>query len=194
MPTTAVAEPATLTPDNWIRSRVLVLNASYEALTRIPADRAVVLLTSGIAESIVIRQPHFPIRSQHTEIMLPETIRLVRYRYLAHLAVRRPESRATHAAVLRRDGNRCGYCGAGAHTVDHIRPRSRGGPNTWENLIACCAPCNTGKADRTPEEAGMRLLWPPRPPDPLARAQRRVWRQLTTTTTTEAIHERRGSR
>ncbi|MEV0107002.1 HNH endonuclease [Nocardia sp. NPDC050799] len=194
MPTIAVAEPATLTPDNWIHTRVLVLNASYEALARIPADRAVVLLTGGIAESVVIRQPYFPIRSQHTEIMLPETIRLVRYRYLAHLAVRRPEGSATHAAILRRDGNRCGYCGADAHTVDHIRPRSRGGPNTWENLIACCVTCNTGKADRTPEEAGMRLLWQPRPPDPLARAQRRIWRQLATTTTTEAIHERRGSR
>ncbi|NUP28614.1 MAG: HNH endonuclease [Nocardia sp.] len=194
MPISAVAEPATLTPDNWIRARVLVLNASYEALARIPADRAVVLLTSGIAESVVVRQPHFPIRSQHTEIMLPETVRLVRYRYLAHISVHRPEGRATHAAILRRDGNRCGYCGAGAYTVDHIRPRSRGGPNTWENLIACCGACNTGKADRTPEEAGMRLLWQPRPPDPLARAQRRIWRQLATTTDTEAIHERRGSR
>lgn len=177
----AVATTAALTPDNWIHTRVLVLNASYEAIDEILADRAVVLLTSGIAEAVEIRRPHFPIRSQHLEIMLPETIRLVRYRYLAHIAVRTPDGRATHAAVLRRDGNRCGYCGDRAHTVDHIRPRSRGGPNTWENLIACCVACNIGKADRTPEEAGMRLLWEPGAPDPLARAQRRVWKRLAAT-------------
>lgn len=181
MPFPAVAEPVTLTPDNWIHSRVLVLNASYEALDQVTADRAVVLLIGGIAESVVVRRPHFPIRSRHTEILLPETIRLVRYRYLAHITVRSPGSRATHAAVLRRDGNRCGYCGDWAPTVDHIRPRSRGGPNTWENLIACCVPCNTGKADRTPEEAGMRLLWEPRAPQPLAREQRRVWKHLAAT-------------
>ncbi|WP_328395343.1 HNH endonuclease [Nocardia sp. NBC_00416] len=181
MPIPAAATAATLTPDNWIHTRVLVLNASFEALAEIPADRAVVLLTTGIAESVVVRRPYFPIRSQHTEIMLPETIRLVRYRYLARISVRNPGARTTHAAVLRRDGNRCGYCGDRAHTVDHIRPRSRGGPNTWENLIACCATCNTGKADRTPDEAGMRLLWEPRAPDPLARVQRRVWRQLAAT-------------
>ncbi|GGK33712.1 HNH endonuclease [Nocardia camponoti] len=173
MPISAVAP----TSDTWIRNRVLVLNASYEALDEIGADRAVTLLLSGTAETVVEHAPAFPIRSQHLTIALPDTIRLVRYVYLAHVAAIGDDSRATLPAILRRDRHRCGYCDSWAQTVDHIRPRSRGGPNTWNNLIACCAPCNAGKADRTPEEAGMRLLWEPKAPDPLARKQRRIWKE-----------------
>lgn len=167
-----------LTPDNWIHAQVLVLNASYEALTDIDADRAVVLVISGTAETVAERQPHFPIRSKHLEIALPQTIRLLRYVYLEHSVLVHDESRATLAGVLRRDDHRCGYCAGWARTVDHIRPRSRGGPNTWNNLIAACGPCNTRKADRTPDEAGMRLLWEPKAPTDMQRRQRRIWKDL----------------
>ena len=181
------AAAAALDSDNWIHTEVLVLNASYEALTEIGADRAVVLLISDAAETVVERAPRFPIRSQRMEIALPETIRLRRYVYLEHRVLVHDESRATLAGVLRRDEHRCGYCTGWARTVDHILPRSRGGPNTWSNLIAACSDCNTRKADRTPAEAGMRLRWAPKAPSDLARAQRRVWKNLTTshlTTTT----------
>lgn len=57
--------------DNWIHTPVLVLNASYEAIDEIAADRAVVLLLSGAAESIAEREPRFPIRSKHLEIFCP---------------------------------------------------------------------------------------------------------------------------
>ncbi|WP_405163622.1 HNH endonuclease [Nocardia sp. NBC_01499] len=181
MPFRHAATPAALTADNWIHTAVLVLNASYEALTEISAYRAVVLLVAGAAESIADRAPHFQIRSQHHELLLPETIRLLRYVYIEHTALVHDESRATLAAVLRRDNHRCGYCAAWARTVDHIRPRSRGGPNTWSNLVACCGPCNTTKADRTPEEAGMRLLWQPKAPNHQVKQQRRIWKQLATT-------------
>ncbi|TQC50714.1 HNH endonuclease [Rhodococcus sp. WS4] len=81
--------------------------------------------------------------------------------------------------VFRRDRHRCGYCDDPvATTIDHVVPRSRGGPNTWADLVACCAPCNQRKADRTPEEAGMPLLWEPRAPRPIEKAQRRIWRDL----------------
>ncbi|CAM4162121.1 HNH endonuclease [Nocardia ninae] len=181
MPFRHAAEPAALTPDNWIRTGVLVLNASYEALDMVSADRAVVLLLAGAAESIADRAPHFPVRSKHFEVLLPETIRLLRYVYIEHSARVHDESRATLAGVLRRDRNRCGYCAAWARTVDHIRPRSRGGPNTWSNLVACCGPCNTTKADRTPEEAGMRLLWQPKAPNHHLKQQRQIWKQLAAT-------------
>ena len=175
------AASAAIDPDNWIHTEVLVLNASYEALTEVGADRAVVLLISDAAEIVVERAPRFPIRSQHVEIALPETIRLRRYVYLEHRVLVHDESRATLAGVLRRDAHRCGYCTGWARTVDHILPRSRGGTNTWSNLIAACADCNTRKADRTPTEAGMRLLWEPKAPTDLARAQRQVWKSLATT-------------
>jgi 5-methylcytosine-specific restriction endonuclease McrA len=172
---------ADITLDNWIHTPVLVLNASYEALTEVSAERAVVLLVSGAAESAADREPHFPIRSTHLEIALPETIRLLRYVFLEHRALVHDGSRATLAGVLRRDRNRCGYCAGWARTVDHIQPRSRGGPNTWNNLIAACAPCNSRKADRTPAEAGLRLLWEPKAPGDLEKTQRRIWKDLAAT-------------
>lgn len=87
--------------DNWIHTGVLVLNASYEALTDIGADRAVVLLITGGAETVAECEPRLPIRSKHMEIALPQTIRLLRYVYLEHHVLVHDESRATLAGVLR---------------------------------------------------------------------------------------------
>lgn len=64
--------------------------------------------------------------------------------------------------LFRRDNYRCMYCGKQClhnHlTRDHIVPKSKGGKDIWENVVAACARCNHFKADRTPEEAGMALL------------------------------------
>jgi 5-methylcytosine-specific restriction endonuclease McrA len=57
-----------------------------------------------------------------------------------------------------RDNNSCGYCGKSANTVDHVIPRSKGGGTTWENTVAACFKCNSRKGNRTPSEAGMKLL------------------------------------
>jgi 5-methylcytosine-specific restriction endonuclease McrA len=90
------------------------------------------------------------------------------------------DTRACFAAILRRDRYRCAYCGrGGASTVDHVQPRSRGGGDSYGNLIAACAPCNQRKADRTPEEAGMPLLWTPRAPRDHIKRQKHIWRELT---------------
>jgi 5-methylcytosine-specific restriction endonuclease McrA len=58
------------------------------------------------------------------------------------------------AAVLKRDEERCVYCGLPAITVDHVIPRSRGGSDDEDNLVACCSECNGGKGDKTPSEIG----------------------------------------
>jgi 5-methylcytosine-specific restriction endonuclease McrA len=59
------------------------------------------------------------------------------------------------------------YCGARSPKVvlelEHIIPKSRGGLNTWENLVAGCHDCNQKKRDMTPEEAGMKLIHRPLP-------------------------------
>ena len=67
-------------------------------------------------------------------------------------------------AIFARDDHRCQYCGERADSIDHVVPRSKGGPHTWENVAAACRPCNLTKRDRTPDEAGMRLLRPCRAP------------------------------
>jgi 5-methylcytosine-specific restriction endonuclease McrA len=55
-----------------------------------------------------------------------------------------------------------------ADSIDHVMPRSRGGQNVWENVIAACRSCNLRKRDRTPDEAGMRLSTLPRVPRELS--------------------------
>lgn len=67
--------------------------------------------------------------------------------------------------LYRRDRNVCGYCALefSSHnlTVDHVVPKSRGGGNTWENCVTACKRCNQAKGDRTPEQAGMPLVYVP---------------------------------
>ena len=66
----------------------------------------------------------------------------------------------------------CLYCGGkfsySQLTADHILPASRGGDRSWTNLATACRDCNAFKADRLPEEAGMKLLALPYQPDPAA--------------------------
>lgn len=75
----------------------------------------------------------------------------------------------TNKALFRRDHNLCAYCGDEfSHSDlsrDHIRPTSKGGPNIWMNVVAACHACNKRKDDRTPEEAGMELLYVPYVPN-----------------------------
>ena len=77
--------------------------------------------------------------------------------------------------VFMRDGFRCQYCGSSKRvrelTYDHVIPRSKwtkdSRPTTWTNVVACCSPCNLRKGDRTPEQAGMKLLKQPSRPEKL---------------------------
>jgi len=70
--------------------------------------------------------------------------------------------------LFKRDQHTCQYCGVGLPgselQIEHIMPRSRGGPTTWENTVAACDSCNSQKADKTPSEAGMRLRKKPAAP------------------------------
>jgi 5-methylcytosine-specific restriction endonuclease McrA len=83
--------------------------------------------------------------------------------YIAKIPYKVRELQITKKNVLDRDQHTCQYCGKkiGRHnaTIDHIIPKSRiENPNTWKNLVAACAYCNHKKDDRTPEEAGMKLI------------------------------------
>lgn len=72
-------------------------------------------------------------------------------------------------ALIIRDRSLCAYCGDHLEkdetSMDHILPESRGGTFTWMNAVLSCMPCNNHKADRTPEEARMPLLFLPYVPD-----------------------------
>lgn len=142
-------------------SGTLVLNATYEPLSVVSVKRAIVLVLSGRAV-IEHAEANRVIHSSTVDVPLPLVIRLLRF-------VRVPwRARAawTRRGVLTRDRHRCAYCGGPADTIDHLLPRSRGGADTWLNTVAACHADNQRKGNRTPEEAGMRLLAPPYEPSP----------------------------
>ncbi|GAB2692229.1 HNH endonuclease [Thalassiella azotivora] len=138
--------------------RTLVLNAGYEPLAVVSFRRAVVLVLAG--KAVLLAEDDPPVVSGSLTVPRPAVIVLSRY-------VRMPYGRVatvSRRGVLRRDAHRCAYCGRSATTVDHVLPRSRGGRDTWENLVACCVRCNNTKGNRTPEEMGWRLLVTPKAP------------------------------
>ena len=71
--------------------------------------------------------------------------------------------------LFKRDANLCMYCGqrfsARELSREHVTPLSRGGTDTWNNVVAACKRCNNHKAGRTPEESGMQLLAVPFTPN-----------------------------
>ncbi len=91
----------------------------------------------------------------------PSVIRLSAYIHLPYKNIE-----LSRKNIIRRDGHRCQYCSKSSPplTIDHVMPKSRGGSDTWENLVCACVRCNNRKGNRTPEEAGMPLLRRPRKP------------------------------
>ncbi|MGH9784117.1 MAG: HNH endonuclease [Terriglobia bacterium] len=143
-----------------LQSPVLVLNATYEPVNVCAARRAVILILNGVA--LAEEQASGFIHSTRLAMPVPSVIRLLEYRRIPHQA--RALSRKN---ILLRDRNTCQFCGrvlsSAELTLDHVIPRSQGGKSAWENLVACCHPCNNRKGDRTPEQAGVKLLRTPRP-------------------------------
>jgi 5-methylcytosine-specific restriction endonuclease McrA len=159
-------------------SGTLVLNASYEVLTFVSWQRAVTLVMTGKAELHEADEDRV-VRSQQVTVPYPRIIRLVKYVYVRFTDLSASlRDKPTKRQILVRDSHTCAYCGKHATTVDHVFPKSRGGQDTWLNLVAACQPCNNRKDDRTPEEAGMRLRWQPYKPDHVSVEQKRVWSTL----------------
>ena len=141
-------------------TEVLVLNFTYEALNITSFQRAVKLLFSGKAEMIHNRDR--VLYSPSWEIRMPSIIRMLYY-------IKRPMQKValTKKNVLLRDDYTCQYCnvrGERMMTVDHVVPRSKGGPSTWENLVCACMRCNNRKNNRSPGDANMALKRKPKTP------------------------------
>lgn len=139
--------------------RTLVLNAGYEPLAVVSFRRALMLVLNQKA-TVLEQNDALKVHSASGEFELPSVILLSRY-------VRVPGCRnipVSRRGVLRRDGHRCAYCNRAANTIDHVQPKSRGGSDTWENLVAACLRCNNKKSDKTLAEMGWSLTFTPRMP------------------------------
>lgn len=154
---------------------VLVINRLYQPVQITSARRAILLLYGGSAAALDDRGELFdfaawrrqPVREEDEALpivggalRIPRVIHLRRYD-----RARRPTVRLTRRNVMLRDNHHCQYCGQRLPTrdlnIDHVLPRSRGGPDSWENLVTACRVCNLRKGWRTPEEASMHLLRQP---------------------------------
>ena len=162
---------------------VLVLNRLWQAVNVCSVRRAICLLFQNHAQVVLgdqdgnfstfnfgqwqdlsERQPHpESIRTISMKIRVPRVIVLAVFDKLP-----RKDVKFTRHNVFERDRNTCQYCGKKFDrkdlNLDHVLPRDRGGPTSWENIVCSCIPCNTRKSNRTPHEAGIRLIATPRKP------------------------------
>jgi 5-methylcytosine-specific restriction endonuclease McrA len=138
--------------------RALVLNATFEPLGIVSSRRAVLLVLDTKAELVHTTDRVF--RAERVSVPEPSVVRLVRYVQVP----RHYRVAVNRRTVFARDGARCQYCGSAAENLDHVIPRSKGGPHTWENVVAACRRCNTRKEDRLPHEVGMVLRRTPTAP------------------------------
>ncbi len=144
-------------------TRALVLNASFEPLCVVSTRRALMLVLDEKAEMVLTSDGLF--RSERASYPEPSIVRLSHYvkvPYEARVSLNR-------RAVFVRDEHKCQYCAAPAENIDHVIPRSKGGPHTWENVVAACRPCNARKQDYFLADTGMRLRRKPRAP------RQRIW-------------------
>jgi 5-methylcytosine-specific restriction endonuclease McrA len=125
---------------------ILVLNASFEPLNFCNWKRAIVLLMKNKAQALGKR-----------------VIRLVNYIKLPYEKLM--QTKPSRTMIYKRDGHKCQYCGSTRElTIDHIIPRSRGGEDTWENLVVACMPCNMRKGNKLLEDTNMILQTIPKKP------------------------------
>ncbi len=168
---------------SYLDQQVLVLNRLWQAVNVCSARRALALLFQGQAQVVFgdqdgafqtfsfpewrdfsDREPHE--ESVHTisfRIRVPRVIMLLVFDRLP-----KQEVKFTRHNIFERDHNTCQYCNKQMDrrdlNLDHVIPRDRGGPTTWENIVCSCIPCNTRKANRTPAEAGIKLVRKPAKP------------------------------
>lgn len=103
------------------------------------------------------------VRTVRIELAVPRIIRV-----LSFSRVPKRKLKFSRRSVFARDDHTCQYCGrrfnASQLSLDHVIPRSRGGPTSWENIVCACRQCNVRKGGRTPREASIKLIRPPHKP------------------------------
>ena len=122
------------------------------ALGKVRLRHAIGMLRRGVARELEWVDGEYvgPYRKVTAVELINELVTVMVYKQTGRVMF-------SKANVLRRDHYRCAYCGRTGRTIDHVLPRAQGGKTTWLNCVAACLKCNGDKADRTPEQAGMRL-------------------------------------
>jgi 5-methylcytosine-specific restriction endonuclease McrA len=136
---------------------VLLLDSTYEPLKIISWEDAMHRVVTGDAEIVEVTDK--TVRSAYQEWKLPSVIRqFSRFK-------RKGNVQFSRINIYMRDAWTCQYCKEGKAvkdlTFDHVLPRAQGGKTSWTNIVTACRACNHRKEDRTPEQAGMKLMKKP---------------------------------
>lgn len=136
----------------------LILTHSYMPHRVVGWQKAITMSFIGKVE--VVETYDTVVRSPSLETPMPAVARLTRT-----VRVPQPRVRFSRKNVFLRDGHTCQYCRtklpAKSLTLDHVVPRAQGGRTSWDNITTACRPCNFDKRNRTPKQAGMKLLQTP---------------------------------
>ena len=164
---------------NVLSNPVLLLDKGFRALEVKLASQALTMCYAGVATALHIdsvdgmypvrwsdwvqlpvREGDAAVHTQRLVIRIPTVVISASYNQIHK---RRPA--LNPRTVRERDQHVCQYCGhrfpASSLNMDHVQPASRGGQKIWTNIACACRRCNTVKDNRTPAEAGMRLLRQP---------------------------------
>ncbi len=139
--------------------QTLLLNASYEPITIVQWQRAMVLWCQGKVE--IVETHDREVRAVTFSFRLPSIVRLLKY---VHIRRQKEAVPFTRANIYARDRHACQYCGETFETeeltFDHVIPQAQGGAKSWFNIVTACVDCNRRKDNRTPAEvvAGIRVL------------------------------------
>lgn len=141
--------------------KILLLNASYEVLKFIVERKALKLLVKDKVETISTWDEI--ISWNNGKIKLPSILRLKN-----HVKRNYFNANFSRKALVKRDKSSCQYClkklSASQITIDHVIPRAQGGVTSFVNCVVSCQSCNNSKADRTPDQANMKLFKKPTHP------------------------------
>jgi hypothetical protein len=154
-------------------SGVLVLNSDYSPLNVTSLNRGFTLVYKGKAE--VLKSADEPIVCGVKSFVRPLIIRLLNY-----VSFKRLRVRVNRQRIIKRDNHSCVYCGSKRDlTIDHLIPKSKGGKNTWDNLVTCCISCNSKKGDKMLYETNMKLIKKPTEPtifsDSVGQSLQKLW-------------------
>lgn len=164
-----------------LQTPVLVLNKLWMPIRVVPAIRAFTLLFAEKAYvvdtsdytvfnwkewcELETDDDEIVVKTVTSDVKMPEVIVLSKYDKIPKKGMK-----LTKRNLFLRDNFKCQYTGEEVNTktadIDHVIPKSKGGPTNWTNLVVCSKHINRRKADRTPQEAGLTLIKKPKKPEP----------------------------
>tara|TARA_B100001996_G_scaffold381081_1_gene369809 strand:- start:1401 stop:1949 length:549 start_codon:yes stop_codon:yes gene_type:complete len=165
------------TSNSLMNRIVLVLNADYSPMSICTTQRAICM--SFLKKIDILESYNEKVKSPSISLKLPSVVKVKWYIRYKNLAIE-----LNRKNILSRDEFTCQYCSTIKEplTIDHVKPKVRGGLDIWENLVTACKPCNQKKGDRTPELANMPLIKEPKRPNRIhyfqkfAKDQQNAWR------------------